>query len=461
MLILSRKAGERITIAGGMEILVAAIGRGWNRARQQEVITMHSRTAFARRTTSPWLLSPLAFLFSMVVGACLEAHDWTQWRGPTRDGAAPGPAWPETLSEQNCAQIWRVPLGPSYSGPIVTSDRVFVTETKDKATEIVRALSRRDGKQIWQAEWSGAMTVPFFAAANGSWIRSTPAYDGESLFVAGMRDVLVCLNAANGQERWRVDFVEQFKTPLPSFGFASSPLVSEGFVYVQAGAALAKLDKHTGKVLWRALREQGGMMDSAFSSPILANLGGRPVLVVQTREKLCGVDPEGGQVLFEQAIPAFRGMNILTPTHIGNQLFTSSYGGKSFLYEIAGSSDTPSVNPVWENKAQGYMSSPVVIGDYLYIHLKNQRLACLDVKSGQEMWTTKPFGKYWSLVAQGERILALDQNGQLLLIRANPAKFDLLGSLQVSKDEAWAHLAVSGNELFVRELNALAAYRWQ
>ncbi len=422
---------------------------------------MRLEAAFKMRQTFPRLINPLALLFSVVVGALLQAEDWTQWRGPARDGTSRGPIWPETLTETNCSQVWRVPLGPSYSGPIVTADRVFVTETKDKTTEIVRALSRRDGKQIWQAEWSGAMTVPFFAASNGSWIRATPAYDGESLYVAGMRDVLVCLDAASGQERWRVDFVDQFKTPLPSFGFASSPLVSDGFVYVQAGAALAKLDKHTGKVLWRVLQEQGGMMDSAFSSPILAKIGGRQLLLVQTREKLCGVDPIDGKVFWEQAVPAFRGMNILTPTHIGDQIFTSSYGGKSFLYQVSGPANALSVNQVWENKAQGYMSSPVVIGDYLYIHLKNQRFACLDVKSGKAMWTTKPFGKYWSLVAQGERILALDQDGHLLLIRANPEIFDLVSSLQVSKDETWAHLAVSGNEVFVRELNALTAYRWQ
>lgn len=423
--------------------------------------TMRLLSACTKRPTFHLLIKPLVLLLSIFVGTLVEAEEWSQWRGPGRDGTATGPSWPETLTENNCSQIWRVPLGPSYSGPIVTSDRVFVTETKDKTTEVVRALSRRDGQQIWQAEWNGAMTVPFFAASNGSWIRATPAYDGESLYVAGMRDVLVCLDAANGQERWRVDFVDQFKTPLPSFGFASSPLVSNGFVYVQAGAALSKVDKNTGKVVWRVLQEQGGMMDSAFSSPIIANIGGRQMLIVQTREKLCGVDPVDGTVFWQQPIPAFRGMNILTPTQIGNQIFTSSYGGKSLLFQVADSANRRSVNQVWENKVQGYMSSPVVIGDHLYIHLKNQRFACIDVKSGKEMWTTKPFGKYWSLVSQGERILALDQDGHLLLIRATPEKFDLVSSIQVGKDETWAHLGVSGNELFIRELNALAVYRWQ
>lgn len=57
------------------------------------------------------------------------------------------------------------------------------------------------------------MTVAFFAASNGSWVGSTHAFDGEILFVAGMRDVLVSLNATTGKEQWRVDFVRECKAP--------------------------------------------------------------------------------------------------------------------------------------------------------------------------------------------------------------------------------------------------------
>ena len=126
---------------------------------------------------------------------------WQQWRGPARDGSVAGATWPDGLSAERLEQVWHVDLGPSYSGPIVTEKMVYVTETRDAKTEHVRALDRATGKQVWEATWEGAMTVPFFAASNGSWIRATPAYDpGEEggpgrLYVAGMRDVLVCLDA--------------------------------------------------------------------------------------------------------------------------------------------------------------------------------------------------------------------------------------------------------------------------
>lgn len=150
---------------------------------------------------------------------------WPQWRGPSRDGQWTGPAWPDRLSKATVKLLWRTPLGPSYSGPIVTEDLVFTTETKNKESEVVIALDRKTGKERWRAEWKGAMTIPFFAASNGSWIRSTPAHDGERLCVAGMCDVLACLDAKTGKEVWRVDFAKELKTPLPDFGFTCSPLL--------------------------------------------------------------------------------------------------------------------------------------------------------------------------------------------------------------------------------------------
>ena len=390
-----------------------------------------------------------------------NSNSWPQWRGPSRDGQWTGPTWPDRLSKDSLQQVWRIPLGPSYSGPIVAEDLVFTTETKNKESEVVVALDRKTGKERWRAEWKGAMTVPFFAASNGSWIRSTPAYDGERLYVAGMRDLLVCLDAKTGKEVWRVDFVKELKTALPDFGFVCSPLLDGDAVYVQAGGSATKLDKKTGKIIWRTLDDKGGMMGSAFSSPVIASLAGKRQLVVQGREKLAGVDLDKGKVLWSQVVPSYRGMNILTPTVVDDAIFTSSYQNKSWLYKISLEKDRYSVSEAWTNNAQGYMSSPVVIDGHSYMHMGNQRFTCINLKSGERTWTSDGFGKYCSMIAQGDQILALDERGSLLLIKANPKKFELLDKVKVSDQVTWAHLAVSGDELFIRELNALAVYRWQ
>lgn len=411
------------------------------------------------------ITSLIAFLVLTVPAGMVAAGDaitWPQWRGPERTGKIETTAWPEKLDADHIQPVWRVDLGSSYSGPIVSSDRVFVTETRNAKTEHVQALDRKTGKSHWEAEWPGSISVPFFAKANGDWIRSTPALDGDSLYVAGIRDVVVCLDALTGQERWRTDLMNKFTSPVPAFGFVASPFVLGNHVYVQAGGGFVKLDKKTGAVAWRVLEDGGGMYGSAFSSPFPATLNGVPQILVQTRQKLAGVDADSGQVLWSQPIKADQGMNILTPTVIGNKVFTSSYGGGSVLYEIspATPSEPAKVHEIWKTKTQAYMSSPIVIGSSIYLHLRNQRCTCLDIQTGKELWTTTPYGKYWSMVANGSKILALDERGDLLLINATPEKFDLLDSRKVGEN-SWAHLAVVGDEIFVRELKALTVYRWK
>ncbi len=403
-------------------------------------------------TTEPQAIAPTV--------ASTIASTWPQWRGPLRDGQVKGKSWPDRLNASSFKQSWHVPCGPSYSGPIVSEDLVFTTETKDKDSEVVVALDRLTGAERWRAEWKGALAVPFFAASNGSWIRSTPAFDGQFLYVAGMRDVLVCLEAKTGKEQWRVDFVATFKSALPAFGCVCSPLLDGDALYVQAGASVVKLNKKTGEILWRGLKDEGGMNGSAFSSPIIAVLAGQRQLIVQTRDRLVGADLESGKQLWEQKVPAFRGMNILTPVVIGDAVFTSSYQNKSWLYQISKTNDQFTVTEAWSNNAQGYMSTPVVINDHIYMHLQSQRFTCINIKTGERTWTSNSFGKYCSLIAQGDRILALDANGTLLYIKANPTTFELIDKLPVSEADTWAHLAVSGNEWFIRELDGLMAYRW-
>lgn len=407
------------------------------------------------------LLLVLAILSSVSLSHGADAP-WPQWRGPDRTGRIEAPPWPEALADDHLQPLWRVELGPSYSGPLVAEDRVFVTETRDARTEHVQALHRKTGEKLWEASWTGALTVPFFAKANGDWIRSTPALAGDSLYVAGIRDVVVCLDTQTGQERWRVDLKAHFKAPLPAFGFVASPLVLGDFLYVQASGGFVKLNAKTGEVLWRTLDDGGGMYGSAFSSPLPTTLNGVPQILVQTRQKIAGVDAETGNVLWSHPVKADQGMNILTPTVIGNRIFTSTYGGGSVLLEVRqpNSSEPAQVQEVWKSKVQGYMSSPILFENHVYLHLRNQRVTCLNLETGKEAWTTSPYGKYWSMVANGPRILALDERGDLLLLHATPEKFDLRDSRKVA-DNAWAHLAIVGDEVYVRELNALAVYRWK
>lgn len=391
----------------------------------------------------------------------LPAADWLQWRGPARDGTVRGITLPGRLQGEALKQAWRVELQPGYSGPIVAGGKVFTTETEDRTSEIVRALEIGTGKEVWRVSWPGAMSVPFFAKANGDWIRATPACDGERLYVAGMCDVLVCLDVSSGKELWRFDFAKELQTPLPSFGFVSSPLLEGDGVIVQAGAGTCKLDKRSGKLLWRSLKDDGGMSGSAFASPVIGTLGGKRQLLVQSRTHLAGLSLDTGKELWTQPVEAFRGMNILTPTVHDGGLFTSTYGGETALFQVAGEKAAFNVSKKWALKLQGYMTSPVILDGMAIELTRDQRLAAVDLANGAKLWEIKDkFGKYWSMVTDGKKVLALDQKGELLLFQPSRSDWNLIDRVKVSDAESWAHLAVTNGTIWVRDLKGLTAWKW-
>jgi outer membrane protein assembly factor BamB len=241
-----------------------------------------------------------------------------------------------------------------------------------------------------------------------------------------------------------------------------SPLIDGDDLYVQAGSGFVKLDKRSGKSIWRSLQDKGGMFGSAFSSPVIEEINGKPQVVVQTRTDLAAVNPQNGKELWKKPIKAFRGMNILTPTVIGNSIFTSSYGGKSLLFNVQKEKESEqTLMQTWENRQEGYMSGPIILDGYCYIHLRKQRITCLDMKTGETQWiSSESFGKYMSMISNGKEILALDEDGTLYLIDPNPEKFVIKESRKISESPTWAHLAVADNQIFVRELEALVCYSW-
>jgi outer membrane protein assembly factor BamB len=192
-------------------------------------------------------------------------------------------------------------------------------------------------------------------------------------------------------------------------------------------------------------------------------LGERDQLLVQTRDLLAGVDPENGTVFWKQPIEAFRGMNILTPVVVDGRLFTSAYGGKTQGWTVsARSGDAWEVREDWSLRLEGYMSTPVVDEGHAYLLARNQRLMCVEVATGKKRWeSSEKFGKYMSLVRQGRRILGLDQRGVLYLFEADPSAYRTPLERRVADAESWAHVAVEGNDVVIREQEAVALWDWR
>ena len=81
--------------------------------------------------------------------------------------------------------------------------------------------------------------------------------------------------------------------------------------------------------------------------------------------------------------------------------------------------------------------------------------------TGKEKWITQPFGKYWSLIASGDVIVALDERGELLLIRASEKEFKLISRRKDSEKPTWAHIGLLGEQLLIRDLGGLTVWSWK
>lgn len=385
-----------------------------------------------------------------------EADNWAGWRGPNRDGQLIQGKLPGKLSGK-LDLLWEAAHSPSYSGPVVFDGLLYTTETVDKTYEKVTAYSLSDGRVVWTTQWEGSMAVPFFAASNGDWIRATPACSTNGLVVVGMRDVIVCLDPKTGETKWKVDCPRDLGTPLPMFGANCSPLIDGDSVYMQTGGSTVRLSMADGSVTWQTLQNGSSSSPGAFSSPIIASIDGVRQLLVQTRSELCGVDLETGSVWWRQPIEAFRGMNILTPLPIGNRVFTSAHSGKAQLFEISRTGGSWTVREVWNQKQQAYMSSPVLVNGRIYLHLKNERMTALDVERGEPVFTTRPFAKYMSMITDRSKILALTNDGKLMLLDGDSDQFEVLDEIDIAEN-SWAHVAVAADKVIIRDLATLKVY---
>jgi outer membrane protein assembly factor BamB len=160
-------------------------------------------------------------------------------------------------------------------------------------------------------------------------------------------------------------------------------------------------------------------------------------------------------------VPAFRGMNIITPCRYKSGFFISAYGGGTSYLEIQKTENGYRTQEKWKTTIQGYMSTPIIVGKYAYMHLRNQRVTCIDIGTGKTQWTSTPFGKYWSMVSDGNRILALDEAGTLYLLNANPEKLEILDSYKLDTSNTWAHIGIVNGHILIRDLRQLICLKWK
>ena len=275
-----------------------------------------------------------------------------------------------------------------------------------------------------------------------------PTVHGDSVFALGAEGKLYALDARDGTKLWSHNFVEEFDSKIPTWGFSASPLIEDNLILVEAGGrdgkAIVAFDKKSGDVAWTTHTDEVG-----YSSPISIDFGGVRQTIFLTSKTLLSVAPENGQIYWKYPWP--EGINIATPIFIpDNKIFISaSYDKGAVLLKMIADEDGVGIEEVWKSRVmKNHFNSSVLQGDYLY-GFDNAILTCIAVNTGEEQWRHRGFGKGSLLLADGCLII-LGEGGKLALVEANPNEYREKARFQLFDDKCWTVPTLADGKLYLR-----------
>lgn len=422
-----------------------------------------------RQVLALGLLAPLA---PRPASALLpsEGHDWPQWRGPGRDGA-----WRETglidaFPGPELKPRWRVPISNGYSGPTVAAGKVYAADRvlEPESRERVHCWDRETGRPLWSVSYP----CDYRGVSYPNGPRSAVTIHQGRAYFLGALGHLHCLDAADGRVVWARDLGADYRIRLPDWGIAGSPLVEGDRVVVPIsgeGACLVALDRETGREKWKALPDR-----ATYSSPILITQGGVRVLVYWTADRVVGLNPGSGRLLWEVAHPSI-GMNvdgIATPAVSGDRLLVVSVYEGALMIRLG--TDGPTASKLWLRRAanpriveglNSMIADPVFREGHIYGLTYFGELRCLRADDGDVLWEEKSLmpRAMWAtahLVQNGEQTWILTERGELILARLTPAGYRELGRSRLIRPTrgqlnqrggvVWSHPAFAHGHVFAR-----------
>lgn len=388
--------------------------------------------------------------------------DFPQYLGPSRDASlrhvSLNPNW--DASPPRIA--WKQSIGAGWSGFAVQGDVAVTMEQRDQQ-EWVSAYSVLDGTLLWnspiEARHSNVM--------GGVGPRSTPSIADNRVYAASAVSRLSCLDLATGQEIWSQELLELAGTNQAAFerqvswGRSASPLLVGDLVVIPLGGTeaakqtLIAFDRTTGQERWR-----GGSDQISYASPTLAELSGQPQILLVSEKLVAGYDIDSGAQLWSSPWPGSSSGAatvsqpvVVDATHV---LLTKGYGEGCRLLQLMFAGDAWTVDVLWSNSAglRTKFTNSVVRDGYAY-GLSDGILECIRVSDGQRQWKK---GRYrqGQLLLVGEHLLITAENGELVLVEANPEEMKEVAKLPVLGEVTWNTAALSGNRLLMRNSDEAA-----
>ena len=391
---------------------------------------------------------PAAFLaaglLALTAPTGLAAEDWPQWRGAERRGVWTETGVLRTFPDAGLAVKWRTPIHGGYAGPAVADGRVFVldhVETEPRTMDGVErllALDEETGAVLWTREWTTTYRMLMFTYATGP--RATPTVDGDRVYVTGATGRILCLDTETGAILWEKDTVAEYGTNIPVWGTSSAPLVDGDRVIFLVGgepdALVMAFDKHTGAEVWRALESRTEM---GYNQPRIIEAGGARQLIVWHPRGLSSLDPASGETYWEEPFEGRANMTVADAVHAGSRLFVSGFYSGSMMMRL--DLDRPDAAPLWKDGSRrvleagvevaettglhSVMTTPLVVGDYIYGIGSHGQVRGLLADTGERLWEAEGLTNRnrWGsayFVAHEDRHFVYNENGDLIIARFTP-----------------------------------------
>jgi outer membrane protein assembly factor BamB len=436
---------------------------------------MHLRTLSTRS-------APVALWLALALTR-LPAADWPQWRGPSFDGSTEAKGLPETWGPAESLR-WAVEMpGPSGATPIILGERIFLSSYERKESQVLAlCLERQSGKELWRKR-IGAGKDSRERGRENYMSECSPAGDAERVvFLSGAGDLAAFSH--DGAEIWRQNVQESYGGFNIMWGYASSPLLLDGRVYVQVlhrdspygrsrgggqsgykverNSYLLALDAKTGKEIFRQVRPEEAVAESkeSYSTPIPRRTGGRVEVVLQGGDCVTGHDPASGAELWR-----FGGWNpekighwriVASPVLAGKLVYASGpKQGPILAVEVDGSAATTK----WTlDRNTTDVATPLVYKGRIYVLSdRNRIVTCLEAESGKKLWEGRlPCDLYFraSLTAADDKVFAINADGEAFAFAAGP-EFKLLNHAKFGGYPAHASIAIAGDRFFIRTAEKL------
>jgi outer membrane protein assembly factor BamB len=385
------------------------------------------------------LLASFLLLFALTPG---HAEDWPCWRGPDHNGISAEKGWLSNWPDKGPAILWKVNVGTGFSSVAVSKGRLYTMGNEDNQ-DTVYCFDARTGKKIWSHSYDADLGARYFEGGPAG----TPTLAGDRVYTLSRWGDLFCFDSVTGKIHWSGNVEREQHLPIPTWGFAGSPLVHENLLILNVGKSGLALDKMSGKVVWKSEPRESG-----YSTPVPFQRGKEWYALFSSTTSYLAVHLHSGKVLWEYPWITRLGVNAAAPILHGDQVFLSSgYNKGAILLDIGREEKGPM--KVWQNKnMRNQFNSSVLVDGFLYgIDGDTTRttLNCVDWKTGEVRWRQGRIGSGALMAADG-KLIVLSDRGELLVAPATPKAFTPSARAAVLDDKCWTTPVLANGRIYCR-----------